>query len=253
MSKDNGENKTSSSSHVLAPYPRVMALPSFNSKRITCLVEFEKAHHDITVGFDWLIVHNEKQFVVTGAEEFFNVMTSESNMADCGRVYSQYIDNAGDDTFSVYTDLLCQVTVSGSGIISTVSRASLSNGTTGMMSINLFTSDVYIYSFNLAAMAPSQPQGISVTNIGSHWIQLNWEAHNPYSLNSFVIEYTEVGRGIAHSFDVNGSNDNKLHTTLLTNLLPATQYSVRIISKSIAGTNSSKILEFITNETGLCM
>ena len=95
------------------------AIASFDNKRMTCLIEFEKVHQDIYIRIDWLIVHNERLYIVTGGEAF-NGIISDIDTAECGRVYSQYIET---DTLSTYSSVACQVTVNGSGIISSVSRA----------------------------------------------------------------------------------------------------------------------------------
>ncbi|XP_019852964.1 PREDICTED: Down syndrome cell adhesion molecule-like protein 1 isoform X2 [Amphimedon queenslandica] len=208
-----------------APRPIVTAVASFDNKRMTCLIEFEKPHEDISIRIDWLIVHNERLYIVTRGEAFEGII-SDMDTTECGRVYSQYIET---ETLSTYSSVVCQVMVNGSGIISSVSRARPDDT-------------------NIDSLLPVEPQNVHLKSVGSHWIQIDWEGHTHYSSTSFVIEYSEVGSGVSYSISVNESSDNRLYTALLTDLLPATQYTIQVIANSIVGTNKSDVLDFTTNE-----
>lgn len=107
--------------------PKVIVTPSVDKKKVTCNIEFS-IPSDLTVTVAWLLLPNGKQDIVRAEQEQGKVTVSVLRTLVCGQVYFQYIETS-NDVWSIYSNITCQVIVNGSGIVSRISRASLTNKT----------------------------------------------------------------------------------------------------------------------------
>ena len=101
---------------------------------------------------------------------------------------------------------------------------------------------------------PFKPSNVAIRDRGSRWGEISWTSFDSdVNADSFIVQYQHTSNNTAVVLSTNrvySSSDGSTYSAIVTDLSPATEYSIQVTVHSGANTNMSEEIRFTTNNAG---